>query len=188
MRARPIVITMTMLVASVFNAAPAYAGNIDEARVGVLSQGFGGWSPNIEDGASINLELLFQSPEFMRVIGAPRPVIGASIATDSDATSQIYAGFEWRTYLTRGLFVAGMVGGAVHNGETAAFDPVADAARVNDTLFFGCRVLVRLGTDIGYDLTERVSASFHWEHISNAGVCDENEGLDNMGLRIGYRF
>ncbi len=172
----------------ILSVAPAQAGNIEEMRVGVLAQGRYGWSPKIENGASINLELLFKSPEFMRVIGAPRPVIGASIATDRDATSQIYAGVEWRRYLTRGLFVAGMVGGAIHNGETDTFDPIADAARVNDTVFYGCRALFRLGTDIGYDLTERVSASFHWEHISNAGLCDDNEGLDNMGLRIGYRF
>jgi lipid A 3-O-deacylase len=181
-------ITMIALAAWFFHATPAHAGAVDEARIGVLAQGVGGWSPDMEHGVGVNLELLFKSPDFMSVIGSPRPVLGVSIATDKDATSQAYAGFEWKTYLTRRFFAAGMLGGAIHNGETDPFDPVADAARFTNTQFLGCRALFRLGADFGYDLTERVSASFHWDHISNAGLCVDNEGLDNIGMRIGYRF
>lgn len=177
-----------LLAASLFFSAPAYAQGIDEARIGVTAQGFGGWSPDLEQGAGVNLELLFESPRFLSVIGSPRPLIGANIAADSDATSQIYAGVEWKAYLAKRFFAAGMVGGAIHNGETDPFDPVADAGRINNTQFLGCRALLRLSADVGYDLAERVSASVHWSHISNAGLCDENEGLDNLGVRVGYRF
>lgn len=168
--------------------AQGQAQGIDEARFGVTAQSVGGWSPDVEQGAGINLELLFISPEFLRAIGSPRPVIGANIATDSDATSQIYAGFEWKAHLARRFFVAGMVGGAIHNGETDPFDPAVDFGRINNTLFLGCRAIFRLSADVGYDISERISASVHWSHISNAGLCDENEGLDNLGLRIGYHF
>lgn len=179
---------MTAFAVWCMHVAPTNAGGVEEARVGVLAQGIGGWSPDLEQGASINLELLFKSPQFMRVLGSPRPVIGASIATDSDATSQVYMGFDWKAYLAQRIFVSGMLGGAVHNGETDPFDPIADASRATNTLFLGCRALFHLGADVGYDLTERVSASAHWQHISNAGFCDENEGLDNIGLRFGYKF
>ncbi|MEO1241563.1 MAG: acyloxyacyl hydrolase [Pseudomonadota bacterium] len=177
-----------LLAASLFFAAPAYAQRIDEARIGVTAQGFGGWSPDLEQGGGVNVELLFESPRFLSAIGSPRPLIGANIATDSDATSQIYAGVEWKAYLAKRFFAAGMVGGAIHNGETDPFDPVADAGRINNTQFLGCRALFRLSADIGYDFADRVSASIHWSHISNARLCDENEGLDNLGVRIGYRF
>lgn len=186
MRAAVIDIAVVALAALFLQASPARA--LDEVRVGVLAQGFGGWSPDKEQGVSVNLEALFQSPEFLRAIGSPRPLIGASIATDSDATSRIYAGLEWKAYLARKFFVAGTFGAAVHNGEADAFDPAVDLPRVNDTQFLGCRALFHLGADVGYDLTDRIGASVHWQHMSNAGLCADNEGLDNLGLRFGYRF
>ena len=162
----------------------AAAGPIEEVRLGVFAQSCCGIGSSKEDGAAINGEVVFSSPRFLSVLGAPRPVAGATIATDGDATSQIYAGLEWRVEISR-WFVAAGVGATAHNGETASYDPIADAARVGDTIFFGCPVLFRLAGDVGYRVTERLSASFHWNHISNAGLCTDNEGLDQMGFRIG---
>ncbi len=181
-------ITALLFVATVFMTTPGRAQAVDEARFGVTVQGFGGWSPDFEDGAGINLELLFKAPAFLSVLGSPRPVIGANIATNSNSTSQFYTGFEWTRYFAERFFVNGMLGGVIHNGETDPFDPVLDANRAMMTQYLGCRVMFRLGADIGYDISERVSAAVHWSHISNAGLCDENEGLDNLGVRIGYRF
>lgn len=161
---------------------------IDEARGAVLAQSCCGFGSDKEQGVSINLEALFDSPGFLSGIGAPRPLVGAAIATDSDATSQIYGGLEWRVRFAKRFFAAATAGATIHNGETDRFDPVADADRKNNTIFYGCRVLFRVGGDVGYELSERVSASFHWNHISNAGLCENNEGLDHMGLRLGYRF
>lgn len=162
--------------------------SVDEMRGGVLAQDCCGGGSNKEEGVSINLEALFSSPRFLSVVGAPRPLIGASIATDGAATSQLYGGLEWKLEFSERFFVAGTFGATVHDGETDRFDPVADADRVRDTVFYGCRVLFRIGGDLGYEFTERVSASLHWNHISNAGLCEHNEGLDHLGLRMGYRF
>ena len=169
-------------------ASPAAAGGVDEVRVGAFAQSVGGYSPDKEQGVGVNLEALFSSPGFLRRVGAPRPHVGVMIATDPDATSQVYAGLEWKAELFRRFFVAGGVGGSVHNGETDPFDPAVDLPRLNNTMFLGCRVLVRLSADIGYRVSERVSASVNWNHISNADLCDENEGLDNVGMRVGYQF
>ena len=168
--------------------SPAHAGGIDEARLGAMAQGIGGWAPDKEQGIGVNLELLFKSPEFLKGIGAPRPLIGAMIATDSDATSAVYLGFEWKQYFGSKAFIAGTLGGAVHNGETDTFDPIADMNRFGNTQFLGCRALFLLGADIGVDLTDKISASVHVQHMSNAGLCDDNEGLDHLGVRVGYRF
>lgn len=166
----------------------AYAESaLDEVRVGVFGQSWGGPGSDKEQTPSVNLEALFHSPRFLSVIGAPRPHLGATIAADLDATHQFYGGLEWDFSLGGRFFAAVSTGIAVHTGETK-FDPIADAARANDTVFLGCRVLLRGGADLGYKLTERASLSLHINHISNAGMCAPNEGLDNAGIRLGYRF
>ncbi|WP_428407360.1 acyloxyacyl hydrolase [Hyphococcus sp.] len=162
----------------------AYAGPVEEVRAGVYAQSCCGFGSSKEDGVAINGEAVFASPRFLSVLAKPRPVIGATLAPHDGATDQVYAGLEWKVDISR-WFVAAGVGGVVHNGETDRYDPIADAARVDETVFFGCRALFRLAGDVGYRVTERVSASFHWNHISNAGLCSENEGLDQMGLRVG---
>lgn len=165
-------------------SAVAYAGPVEEVRAGVFAQSCCGFGSSKEDGVAINGEAVFSSPRFLSVLAAPRPVVGATLAPADGATDQIYAGLEWKVDISR-WFVAAGVGAAIHNGETDRYDPVADAARVDETIFFGCRALFRLAGDVGYRVTDRLSASFHWNHISNAGLCSENEGLDQMGLRIG---
>lgn len=169
--------------------APASAqGLIDELRGGVAAQGFGGQGVDKEQGAAVNGEVVFRSPEFLSVLLAPRPIVGATIAVDSDATSQIYAGLDWRFDLTERFFINGGVGGALHNGETGPFDPAVDMDRGGHTVFLGCRALFRLSADAGVRVTRRINASVYWAHLSNAGLCDPNEGLDNLGVRLGLEF
>ena len=170
-------------------ASPAYADSIvQELRGGVAAQGFGGQGVDKEQGAAVNGEIVFRSPEFLSVLLAPRPVLGATIAFDSDATSQIYAGLDWRFDLGERFFVTGGAGGALHNGETGAFDPLMDTGREGHTTFLGCRALFRLNANAGVRVTRRVNASLYWAHLSNAGLCNPNEGLDNLGVRLGLEF
>lgn len=156
---------------------------IDELRLGVLAQSCCGYSPDNEQGVGVNLEVAFNSPEFLSVLGAPRPVIGGTIATDSDATNHAYAALEWRYDFSR-YFLSGHLGGAVHDG---TLNDGGDPAR-GDTIFFGCRVLFKIGANAGVQLTDRLSASVHWSHISNATLCRPNNGLDQLGFRIGLGF
>lgn len=175
-----------LLTFATFGAACAQL--LDEARAGVYVQSCCGFGSDKEQGAAVNAEALFSSPRFLTVLGAPRPLIGATIATDSDATSQVYSGLEWKVDLASRWFVAVSPGLVIHNGETDTFDPIADAGRVDETVFYGCRVLFRIAGDAGYKLTDRLSASFHWNHISNAGLCTDNEGMDQIGVRLGLRL
>lgn len=177
--------TLTIVLSVVAFATQARAeGAISEVRGGIVAQGWGGQGADKEQGASVNGEIVFRSPDILSAVLAPRPVIGATIAFDSDATSQIYAGLDWRFDLSDRFYVNGGVGGAVHNGETGPFDQ----ARQNSTVFLGCRALFRLSADVGFRITERVNASVYWAHLSNAGLCADNEGLDNLGARIGWAF
>ncbi len=179
------IIAVAFAVASV--AGHAQAVELDELRFGVLAHSCCGMGSSKEGGVAFNGEAVFSSPRFLSVLAKPRPVIGATIATQEGATSQFYSGLEWRADISR-WFVSAGLGVSIHDGETDRYDPVADAARVNDTIFFGCRALFRLAADAGYNLTDRVSASVHWDHISNDGLCSDNEGLDHLGLRVGFSF
>jgi len=160
---------------------------VDELRVGVFAQGWGNIGKDKEQGVGFNLETAFVSPGFLSAVGSPRPHLGVTIASDSDATNQVYFGLEWQAYLKRRLFASISLGGAVHDGETK-YTEVVDRPRRSNTLFLGCRALFRVAGDIGYDVSERVRLSVHMAHISNANLCSVNEGLDHFGARLGYRF
>lgn len=160
-------------------------GAISEIRVGILNHDEGPFSRNKEeDNPDFNAEFLFVSPDFLDVIWSPRPHIGASINSGDD-TSQVYAGLSWEWFLWGDFFAGFSLGGAVHDGETtiAATDPNKGKKKE-----LGCSVLFRESVEIGWMITENHGVSFILDHISNARLCDENEGLENMGLRYGYRF
>ncbi len=166
----------------------AQAQTFEEVRGGILAQSCCGQGSNKEGGVGLNAEIVLTSPDILSILGSPKPIFGATIATDGDATSQFYGAFEWDINLSPKFFFAAGAGGAVHTGETDDFDPIADAARVDDTLFLGCRVQFRIHGNLGYRLNERFNLLGTWSHMSNAGLCNENEGLDHLGLRLGYKF
>lgn len=160
-------------------------GAISEVRLGVLNHDEGPFSRNKEDGnPNINAEVLFVSPDLLDVIWSPRPHVGASINTGGD-TSQIYAGLSWEWFLWGDIFAGFSLGGAVHDGETTLGPTDPEKTKRKE---LGCSVLFRESVEVGWMITDHHAISFILDHISNARLCDENEGLENMGLRYGYRF
>lgn len=165
----------------------AMARSVEEVRAGISSQSVSFFSPDVEDGVAISGEFLFRSPDILAVIWDPKPHLGFSLATADNGTSFVYSGLTWQQFFFNDkVFFDFGIGGAVHDGRVS-FDPVVDLPRA-DGAFLGCPVLFRLHAGPGIRLSERWSASLQWEHLSNAGLCDENEGLDNIGFRLGYRF
>jgi len=139
-----------------------------------------------EPGADVNVEVLFASPAFLRVLGAPRPHLGLSIntagATDYGYIGLTWSGRPWRPLLTlpEGLFVAGSLGGSVHDGYLNTAPP--------ERKRLGSRLLFRESVEVGYQLTHRVSVSVMLDHLSNAGLAHYNQSLNNLGLRVGVTF
>ncbi|MEO0694529.1 MAG: acyloxyacyl hydrolase [Pseudomonadota bacterium] len=170
------------------SATPVKAG-VDEVRAGVSLQSSGPVAPNVERGAAVAGEIVFDSPDFLDwgfVEG--RPQIGGSVALDKDATSFGHAGLTWRlgSPVTRPFLDFG-VGIAVHDGRTD-FDPLVDDPRTANEAFLGCRALARMFVAPGVKVAPKVRMSLQWEHLSNANLCGENEGLDNFGFRLGVDF
>jgi lipid A 3-O-deacylase len=153
---------------------------------------FGVFDANLENAGqddvefALNAELLFgrlgtergnSGNPILDVLLHPRPHIGFSIAP-GEGTDQLYAGLTWEVRLTDRIFVEASFGGAVHDGSTDAGDPES----------FGCTANFRESASIGIDLTDRLRVMATIDHMSNGGLCDENEGLTNAGVRLGYRW
>ncbi|MEJ2123714.1 MAG: acyloxyacyl hydrolase [Alphaproteobacteria bacterium] len=135
-----------------------------------------------EGTAGINIEFLFaryntpQADPVTTFVLSPRLHLGTTIAPDG--ISEIYAGFTWEHHFASRLFFETSLGGAVHDGPTA--DNNADS--------YGCPLLFRESASLGFDITNRVRILATVDHISNAGLCSENQGLTNAGVRLGYRW
>jgi lipid A 3-O-deacylase len=161
------------------SAGNGFKSIVSEIRVGALVHDEGPFSRNEEDGFDLNLEVLFVSPKFLDIIWAPRPHLGANINSDND-TSQVYMGLSWEWSFWGGWFAGFSLGGSVHDGKLETLR--------TDRKELGCRVLFRESIDVGYRFGGRHGISGFLDHISNANLCDRNEGLENYGIRYGYKF
>lgn len=160
------------------SASPAWAG-VDELRLGLSAHDVSFLGHGKEDGVDGVAELLFQSPDFLEPIWAPRPHVGISVNSVGD-TSQFYAGLTWGFEPVERLFVEFSFGGAVHDGKLDS-DPL-------ERKQLGSRALFRESLALGWRIDEHHSLMVVFDHESNARLADHNEGLNNFGVRWGYRF
>jgi lipid A 3-O-deacylase len=169
-------------------AAAAATGErfYDELRGGLLDHDTGVFDSSVEDGIDVNIELLFGPSAFLGAIGSPRPHIGASINTSND-TSQAYFGVTWDWMMfdqsdgsADGLFFEASVGGALHDGETDDND--------SDSRNLGCRIVPRGALAFGYAWDAHYRVMLGIDYITDAGICGGEDGLANVGLRVGYKF
>lgn len=160
----------------VYAAWPGY-----EMRLGVFVHD--PWSPE-KGGVDINAEALtprlfsLSNPNFDPLV--PRLHAGTTLNT-AGKTSSLYVGFTWTLDLGEKFFIEGALGGAVHNGKTG------DVIYPNHNAL-GCSPLFRESASIGYRITPALSVMATVEHLSNAGLCSQNRGLTNAGVRLGYSF
>lgn len=164
--------------------ASAQPSLLSEFRFGFSAQD--PWGPEGRDAsANLNGEILFSKPftasDLFTSYFIPRPHLGGSLNFDG-RTSFAYAGLSWTLDVTPDLFVEGSFGGAVHNGNKTAHDPLSDHQAL------GCSALFRESGSVGVRLSANWSVMATIEHLSNAGSCSDNRGLTNVGARVGYSF
>lgn len=96
-------------------------------------------------------------------------------------TSYGYTGFTWQFPVFGSVFLEGALSFAVHNGKEKEIPGRAG---------MGCAVNFREFGGIGVDLGANWRVIAGVEHVSHAGVLckGENDGLTNIGARVGYRF
>lgn len=156
------------------------SGIVHGVRIGVLAHDIGPLTVHDEDAVDFNVEVQFASPAFLDVILAPRPHVGATFNFDGDATDQLYAGLTWSFDLSEEIYLDLAAGGAVHNGKTTSGP--------SDRTLLGCRFLFRGGAELGWQVDDSNSVGLHFDHVSNAFLCEHNEGLETVGVRYGFQF
>lgn len=179
-------------------ALPANAG---EVRVGVWEHdaelfGIGG-KKGKESGVNVSLEYVADSPDFLEWAFNARPYIGGSLNTNGD-TSHAGVGLLWRVGLFDSVYTEYAGGLSVHSGAKEVPSPnfgttpaeIADRVfRKENEIEFGSRVLFRNAFAFGYEVSDTTNIEVVWEHLSNATLfSDVNEGVDNVGVRIGRKF
>jgi lipid A 3-O-deacylase len=155
------------------------ASIISEIRIGALWHDQGPFSHRKEKSHDGNLEILFISPDFLENVWRPRPHVGVSINTEDD-TNQVYLGLTWQRHFYQNYFANFSLGAGYHDGYK-----VTDLL---DRKSLGCKLLFRESIDIGYRFENSHSIMAHLDHISNAKLCSNNEGLESIGIRYGYHF
>ncbi len=153
--------------------------SLAELVLGVSAHDVGAFGRNKESGGNINLELRFTPFEWSiwKMIYEPQPHIGIHLNSDNN-TNQIYAGAGWAFDITTNIVLSGTLGLALHDGKTST--------TLLNKKELGSHVLFRESLDAGYRLTKTQTISIYLDHISNAGIAENNEGLDTFGLRYAY--
>ena len=162
-------------------AVPGGAGLISEFKFGALAHDVPGlWSGfQIENPAvDINAEVDFR-PFWSSQISSLRPAIGGTFNTQGQ-TSHAYADLRWQVTMNPSWYLTFGVGAAYQNGQTDLTDLSRKA--------LGARILFHPSLEVGLNLDPHSSVSVYFEHMSNANLANFNEGMDDLGVRYGYRF
>lgn len=186
---------LIVLVASFTGLVSPAEAKVDEVRIGVVHNvrlDHGDIVDGKEDGENIEVEIVSSSPDFLNLIGSPRPYAVASLNT-GDGVSFAGVGVVWRWEFADGWAFEPGFGYIVHNGEIdnvyAPGTPEAEAFEAENQLL-GSEDLFRTTLALEREFSPRLAAQLYYEHMSHGQVLDEgrNQGLDFVGLRLLYRF
>ena len=175
--------------------APAYA-KVEEVRLGVVGNirsDHGDIVGGKYGALNAEIDIVSSSPDFLNIIGSPRPYLFASIPTADDGVTFGGVGLYWRNEFVQDWAFELGFGYIIHDGEVdniyAPGTPEAVAFEAEHQLL-GSRDLFRTSMALERELGERAALQLYWEHMSHGQILDEgrNQGLDYVGLRFLYRF
>ncbi len=145
-----------------------------------------------EDGPNIEAQVNFASPGVLRWIGAPQPYLVAS-GNVAGATSFAGAGLEWRwEFLDRWSVEPGL-GYVIHDGEVSNPFPNGDPRATqfsSENVLYGSRDLFRTSLGLSREIGDSWRAQAFFSHLSHGQIIGNgrNQGVDQVGVRLGYRF
>lgn len=137
--------------------------------------GVGGY----ERGAEISAGYRTAPLSELGFIGAPS-LYGFGAANTAAGLDYAAAGLSWR--FGDRFFVRPGLGIGVHDGHVGKF-------QVGNQLNLGSRVLAELELGAGFQINPRWSLEGSLVHMSHAQLAGhQNPGVDDVGLRLSYRF
>ena len=156
-------------------------------KQGVLAHDRGWFGKNREGfGPDYNFELMFNSPRILKKIGAPKPILGLT-QTSTGGSSLYYGGITWDANITKNWFVSGTTGIAYTNGITKL--PQGQVPTGDKKIQFGSKWLHRGAVELGWNFYGNDTISLMFSHVSHGSMLDnKNHGMDEFGIRYGYRF
>jgi len=114
----------------------------------------------------------------LSAVGAPQPYAFVAVNTGGDL-HYASAGISWK--IGGRVYVRPGIGIAVHTA------PSLDGPNPERSL--GSRILFEPEVAVGVQASERISIEASLVHMSHATLLgDHNPGIDNIGLRLNYRF
>lgn len=175
--------------------APAAQAGVDEVHVGVMAHNIcvaDCKNANKEGSPNVELQVSFDSPGFLNWAGSPQPYVMASVNTAGD-TSFGGFGLEWRWDFADGWALEPGVGYIVHNGETENPFPNGtpeSSEFASHHLLLGSEDLFRTSLGVTREFSGPWEAELFFEHLSHGQIIGSghNQGVDQLGLRLGYRF
>ena len=161
--------------------------NLYEVKQGILAHDRGWFGKNREGfGPDYNFELMFNSPSFLKKVWSPKPIIGLT-QTSSGGSSLYYGGITWDTNISENWFLSGTTGIAYTNGLTKL--PKGQEATGDKKIQFGSQWLHRGAIELGWNFYGNDTISLMFSHVSHGSMLsDKNHGMDEFGIRYGYRF
>ncbi|UJQ93653.1 acyloxyacyl hydrolase [Mariluticola halotolerans] len=139
---------------------------------------------NLANWQNLNTEVLFALPDadILHWLGSPRLGLSTSLNfAGKESYARLAAVWHVPVFET-GIFVEPMLGGAIHNG----YLENAPAGQRN----LGCRFLYFYGANVGYEITDTMSAMVTVEHASHWAQCEPtaNDGINRLGVRVGWKL
>ena len=158
-----------------------------EVKQGILAHDRGWFGKNREGiGPDYNFELMFKSPNILKKIWSPKPIIGLT-QTSTGGSSLYYGGITWDANITKNWFVTGTTGIAYTNGLKKL--PQGQVATGDKKIQFGSKWLHRGAIELGWNFYGNDTISLLFSHVSHGSMLsDKNHGMDEFGIRYGYRF
>lgn len=175
--------------------APRADAKIDEFRLGYVNnlQDDHGDIVDGKEGENAELEIVSSSPDFLNLIGSPRPYAVLSGNVSDDGVNFVGVGVLWRWEFADGWAFEPGFGYIVHDGEID--NPYADgtpeaAAFSDEHQLLGSRDLFRTTLALEREFGDRFAGQIYYEHMSHGQILDSgrNQGLDYVGLRFIYRL
>jgi hypothetical protein len=190
----------SLAVVALFGATLFIAGALAQsARAEIVDDVWvGGYAHDISDlghgkesnTQDVQLEVDTAQPSVLRFLGAPH--LNAVVSLNSAGrTDFAAAGLAWDHRLFGPLYASLQFGAGVSDGIA---DPPAGAAGDYDRshrLLLGSKVLFREAAGLDWRLPGHWQVGLQYWHASNGLILGShryNEGINDVGMRLGYRF
>ena len=181
---------MWLAAAAVLLAArPVAAGILDEVWVGGYAHDFDDSQKKESGTQEIEFEVDTAPPPILHVIGSPRIAVTMAFNTGGKTDFGGVA-LAWERRLVGRLSGTLQFGLDGNDGDTRAPPgPAGDALR-SERLQLGSNVLFREAVGLDWRLNDRLRVGAQYIHESTGQVLAHgpNEGINELGMRLGYRL